>query len=81
MYQIVEAANTKGPDTIAELVTLLDEPDCAKWLAHQLIEKAATTRDIKSKCFFIVEALAKEDSADALGERMWLKEHRGHENR
>lgn len=81
MYQIVQTANNKGPQSIADLATLLDEPDCAKWLAHQLVEKAAITKEIKNKCFSIVETLAKGESAEALGERLWLKEHRGHESR
>ena len=81
MYQIVQLANNKGPETVAELATLLDQPDCAKWLAHQLVEKAAITKEIKNKCFAIVETLAKGETAAALGERMWLKDNRGHENR
>lgn len=81
MYQIVQAANSSGPETVTELTALLNEPDCAKWLAHQLVEKAAITKEVKNKCFAIVETLAKGESAEALGERMWIEEHRGHENR
>ncbi len=75
MYQIVQAANNEGPETVTELAALLNEPDCAKWLAHQLVERAAITKEIRNKCFAIVKTLAKGESAEALGERMWLKEH------
>ena len=81
MYQIVEKANNEGVGAIADLATLLDEPDCAKWLAHQLVEKATITKEIENKCFAIVEVLAKGDGPDAFGEQAWLEEHRDHGNR
>ena len=81
MYQLVQAANDKGTEAVAELASLLNEPECAKWLAHQLVEKAAITKEIKNKCFAVVETLAKGESAEALGDRIWLKENRDHENR
>lgn len=80
MYLIVEEANRKGQNAIIELATLLDEPGPAKWLAHQLVERAKITHEIRNKCFSIVEKLANGNDANAFGEQIWLKEHRDREN-
>jgi len=37
-YKIVEAAVHQGSASIDELVPILDEPLCAIWLAHQLLQ-------------------------------------------
>jgi hypothetical protein len=81
MYAIVEQANTSGRKAITDLATLLDEPATSKWLSHQLVERAEISQEIRAKCISIVKNLAKGNDADALGERMWLKEYAGNENR
>jgi hypothetical protein len=79
MYKIVKKAVKNGDQAVAELVKLLDEPISAPWIAHQLVEKAKISPEIQLRCFNIIEKLAMKDggeSAEQMGERMWLKQHR-----
>lgn len=74
MYAIVRMVAAKEPEELEKFTSLLNEDAPARWLAHQLIELAEMPPDIEDKCFGIIESYAKGDSADAVGERMWLDE-------
>ena len=78
MYDIVERANRDAP-MLAQLVDLLQDPQCARWLAHQLVERASISQEVERQCFQIVEALARDDQE--LGEKMWLSEWRAKRKR
>ena len=75
MYEIVDSAVREGPESVAELAILLDHPVAAKWIAHQLIERAESASQVREKCFAVIERLSLGDDAEALGEQMWLEEY------
>ena len=74
MNKLFRAAVVKGPDGVSSLVPLLDEPECAKWLAIQFLGEPILEPNVKEKCLRIVEAIASGDDIDALGARHWLKD-------
>jgi hypothetical protein len=76
MYRIVEQAERDGSEAVAKLVELLDNPLTAPWLAHQLVEKATMSPEVRKRCFAIVEKRAEGDGPEAMGERVWLKRWR-----
>ncbi len=82
MYEIVESAVQEGPDAVAELACLLEEPLTAPWISHQLLERALVPPEVERRCLSIIEGLA----LDSIGEQMWLaeyknkKKHPGSEN-
>ncbi len=76
MYKIIEAAAHQGQEAISAFIPLLDEPACARWLAHHLLERAAPQPKVEQQCLTIIESLAKGDGANALGEQYWLKKFR-----
>ena len=78
MYEIVGAAVRN--DVISAFVPLLDDPVCSKWLAHQLLEKADVDAEVEQRCLRIIEALAASDSADAMGEQIWLRDYKKRTN-
>ncbi len=71
MYKLVRGAAKAGPEVVQELVSLLDEPDCSSWIAHQLLECCDVSKSTERRCLQIIRNLAKED----LGEEMWLKDY------
>ncbi len=76
MYKIVGQAAKAGDQKLAELIKLLDDPISAPWIAHQLVEKAKISEEIKLRCFKIIQRLAENgDSLTRRGELWWLKEH------
>ena len=81
MYEIVKLAVKEGEGAVNKLVSLLDEPVSARWLAHQLVEIADLQRDVEDRCFAIVEELATGDGPEAMGEAVWLKEFKVKKNR
>lgn len=76
MYALVVSAQAQGPAAIGALVELLNEPACAKWLAHQLVERAAIAKSVEDRCFSIIENRAAENGLDSTGLTMWLDEWR-----
>ena len=74
MREIVRRAEEQG--TVLELVPLLDEPACARWLAYQLVEMASIDKALWERCIGIVEKDASRVDVNGLGARMWLKEWR-----
>jgi hypothetical protein len=76
MYRIVETAAKQGSAAVSVLIPLLEEPPCAKWLAHQLLEKTETDPETELKCLAIIEALSKGEGPGALGEQYWLRDYR-----
>ena len=81
MYRIVSDAVQDGETSIRKLITLLDEPEASKWLAHQLVASANLAGDVEDRCFAIIEDLARGDGPDAIGEQMWLDEWRSKKGR
>lgn len=75
MYHIVSEVDLMGEDKIKQFTQLLNDSITSKWLAHQLIEKAIISEKLKTKCIDIIKKLAKEDSVNGLGEKMWLKQN------
>ncbi len=76
MYKLITSAAQQGADSISAFFPLLDEPTSAKWLAHQLLEKTQVDTQVEEKCLKIIEALAKGDGPDALGEKWWLRDYK-----
>jgi hypothetical protein len=75
MYQIVSEVNLMGEESINQFTQLLNDSNTSKWLAHQLIEKAIISEKLKTKCIDIIKELAKENSANGLGEKIWLQQN------
>jgi len=76
MYKIINVAISQGQEHVKALIPLLDEPLCAKWLAHHLLEKTIVEHGIEQKCLAIIESLASGNGPDASGEKFWLKNYR-----
>jgi len=79
MRAIVDEVVGLGQDAILAFTCLLDKEPAATWVAHHLVEKAELDTATLSRCFSRVEqamidARAKGDLANAMGEEMWLKE-------
>jgi hypothetical protein len=74
MYEIVEEIKSFGDNAISQLAELLNHPVSSKWLAHQLIEKSSINDELRQKCINIIRQLAKENTPNGFGEKMWLKE-------
>ena len=75
MYQIVSEVKLMDEENVNHLIELLNDPITSKWLAHQLIEKEMIANKLKTKCINIIKELAKEDSVNGLGEKMWLQQN------
>ncbi|MBN1909004.1 MAG: hypothetical protein JW818_04630 [Pirellulales bacterium] len=85
MRAIVDEAVTLGQDAVTEFALLLDKEPAATWAAHHLVEKADIDAETLARCFArvelaILEAESKGDVANAMGERMWLKEWKARSN-
>lgn len=55
--------------------SLVDSPDgrARLWAAHHLLELCTTLEDaVVARALAVIEAAAKGDSAEAMGEQMWL---------
>jgi hypothetical protein len=72
MYKIIKSLEDSE---IESFYILLDDLYAKKWIAHQLIETQNNLpKDIIKKCFSIVESLAKENTLESAGEKIWLNE-------
>ena len=81
MRAIVDEVVDLGQDAILAFACLLDKEPAVTWVAHHLVEKAELDAATLAKCFSRVEqammdAEARGDLANAMGEEMWLKEWR-----
>ena len=79
MRKIVERAYADGPESVAELIPLLDESPSNQWLAFQLLEAGKPPDKVIKKCLKIIRGLIRTytetgNSADAMGMSLWLKE-------
>jgi hypothetical protein len=74
MYEIVEEIKSLGDNAISQLAELLNHPVSSKWLAHHLIERVSIADDLKKKCIHIIRNIAKDNTPNSLGEKMWLEE-------
>ena len=79
MRAIVVELASKGNESIKEFLVVLDSESAAVSAAHHLVELAEIDSETTNKCFKLVElAMKKQENsgnvANALGEKMWLKE-------
>jgi len=79
MRAIVKEVVTLGQDAVVRFASVLDIEPAAGWAAHHLVEMADVNSLILAKCIERVkqaklQAEAKRDLANAMGEEMWLKE-------
>jgi hypothetical protein len=65
------------PGATGELSPLLDEPECARWLAFQLLESTDPSPPVAERCLAIIRRMADSRGVDAMGAREWLREHGG----
>lgn len=72
MYQLVNESIEGGTTHI--FYPLLDDHISAIWISHHLVELSDLPPEVIQKCFTIVEARAAGSNAEALGERLWIKE-------
>lgn len=78
MRAIVDQVVQLGPDAVEHFTSVLDTEPASGWAAHHLVEKAELAPDLLKRCFSIVEKIvvkaeAESRSADAMGEKMWLR--------
>ncbi|NIK80454.1 galactokinase [Paenibacillus castaneae] len=78
MIRIAQRINIDFPQKMDEFSELLNEKKYRLdiWVAHHLLERMNYTKDMEEKAIAVIEEYAKEDSADGLGNRMWLSEWR-----
>lgn len=79
MRAIVREVVSLGQDAVVRFSSLLNQEPAAGWAAHHLVEMADLDPQTLTKCFDQVkqmklEAEAKGELANAMGEEMWLKE-------
>jgi len=74
MRVLVGEACRAGPDAVAELVPLLDEPPADEWLAFQLLDLGTPPPDVVELCLAIVRRKAAGSGPDAMGAAMWLRD-------
>lgn len=74
MRGLVGEAYRAGPEAVAELVPLLDEPPAGEWLAFQLLDLGTPPPDVAKLCVAIVRRKAAGSGPDAMGAAMWLRD-------
>ena len=79
MRAIAKEVVMLGQDALFRFASVLDIEPAAGWAAHHLVEMADVDPETLAKCFERVkqaklQAEAKGDLANAMGEEMWLKE-------
>lgn len=63
-----------APGGVEELLPLLDEPECRRWLAFQVLELGGPPADVADRCLAIIQEMAEGDGPEARGARKWLRE-------
>lgn len=79
MRAIARTIVTLGNEAVVRFISVLDNEPAAVWAAHHLVELVDLDSQTLTKCFGRVrqaqlQAEAKGNGADAMGEEMWLKE-------
>ncbi len=74
MRAMVAEVYAAGPQVLAELLPLLDEPPSDQWLAFQLLELGEPEPAVVERCLSIIRRLAAGPGADAMGASMWLRD-------
>jgi len=79
MRAIATELVTLGQDALVRFASVLNIEPAAGWAAHHLVEMADVDSQTLVKCFqrfrqAKLQAEAKGDLANAMGEEMWLKE-------
>ncbi len=73
MRQIVAQAYSLGEGAVAELVPLIDEPPCDRWIAFQLLELGKPGHDTVNRCLALIRGLASGSGPEAMGASIWLR--------
>lgn len=75
MRALVAEAYQAGPEAVAELLPLLDEPLADRWLAFQLLDLGRPPLTAVDRCLSIIrDVAAGAGPTDAMGAAMWLRE-------
>src|SRR5690349_14336554 len=74
MRAIVDDAYRDGPDAVAALFPLLDEPQPARWLAFTLADRGSVPPAVLDRCLDMIRASAAGDDVDALMAEWGLEE-------
>ena len=61
-------------ENLPELLSLLSDPQCARWLAFQLVELTNPPPETKALCLDTIRLLASGNDAVAIGAHMWLRQ-------
>jgi len=77
---LVADAYVAGPEKVAELIPLLDEPPSDRWLAFQLLELGEPPPDCTERCIRVIQQIATGQDAGAMGARIWLKDRSAEQN-
>ncbi len=82
MIAIAKQLAAMSPPAVSEFSSLLQADDVtAGWAAHHLLEHFTPDNDVERLALAIIERKAAGDGADAMGNRMWLKEWRKRKRR
>ena len=77
MYEIVEEMDRRGADAIEEFAApLLDDPEAARWIPQQLLERCKVSAEMETRCLALIEERVKGDDIEAMMAEVWLKEYR-----
>ena len=74
MWAIVAEAYAAGPDAVAELLPLLEEPPSNQWLAFQVLELGNSEPGVAEQCLAVIRRMAAGSGAEATGAGIWLRE-------
>lgn len=74
MRAFVAETHHAGPDALAELLPLLDEPPADEWLAFQLLDLGVPPLATVERSLGIIRRLASGFGPDAFGAASWLQE-------
>ena len=76
MRRIAYEINELYMDKIERFAELLSEGAYKKdiWVAHHILECMNYSREIEKKALNVIEKYSMGDSAEALGNKMWLKD-------
>ena len=75
MIKISKYLGEEYPSRIYDFAELLDNTDFRIdiWAAHHILENMNYPSELESKALDIIIKYSKEDSAEGLGNRMWLE--------
>ena len=74
LRSIAQAALSSPQDT-EQLLSLLNHPLAASWVAYAALEHGTLTEFQRSRCVATVQARARGNDLASIGARAWLAEH------